>query len=241
MKKVMIVTGAATGIGLATAALLRNTYYVVGTYFRTPPGQGELSPSQGMFCQCDVSDPEACRELVAAARARGSVAGLVHCAAINPTPAPSVAEMEPDFWRGILHNNLDSAFYLARAVVPALRENGGGAIVFVSSTAGRRGFSGAGASPGHGKVAYAVSKAGILAFTKGLAFELAPENIRVNCMAAGPIDTRMLHNKEAVAQRVPLGRLGTPEEAARAIAFLLEGATFTTGCTLDVCGGQYMN
>lgn len=241
MKKVVIVTGAATGIGLATAELLRNKYFVVGTYFRTPPDAAELPAADGMFYQCDVSDPEACRELVAAAAARGSVAGLVHCAAINPTPAPAVADMEPEFWQRILHNNLDSAFYLAKVVTPALRANGGGAIVFVSSTAGRRGFSGAGATPGHGKVAYAVSKAGILALTKGLAFELAPENIRVNCMAAGPIDTRMLPNKETVAQRVPLGRLGTPEEAATAIAFLLDDATFTTGCTLDVCGGQYMN
>lgn len=241
MKKVIIVTGAATGIGLATARLLRNTYYIAATYFRTPPAVGALAETEGEFFQCDVSDPEACSRLVAAAAARGSVAGLVHCAAINPTPAPSVADMDPDFWERILHNNLDSTFYLARSVVPALRANGGGAIVFVSSTAGRRGFSGAGASPGHGKVAYAVSKAAILAFTKGLAFELAAENIRVNCMAAGPIDTRMLPNREAVARRVPMGRLGTPEEAAEAIAFLLEGATYTTGCTLDVCGGQYMN
>ncbi len=241
MRKVIIVTGAATGIGLATARLLRNTYYIAGTYFRTPPAVEALSETEGEFLQCDVSDPEACARLVAAAAARGRVAGLVHCAAINPTPAPAVADMEPDFWERILHNNLDSTFYLARAVVPVLRANGGGAIVFVSSTAGRRGFSGAGTSPGHGKVAYAVSKAAILAFTKGLAFELAAENIRVNCMAAGPIDTRMLPNREAVARRVPMGRLGTPEEAAEAIAFLLEGATYTTGCTLDVCGGQYMN
>ena len=60
-------------------------------------------------------------------------------------------------------------------------------------------------------------------------------------MAAGPIDTRMLPNKEATRERVPMKRLGTVEEAARAIAFLLDEATYTTGCTLDVCGGQYMN
>lgn len=241
MKKVMIVTGAATGIGLATARLLRDKYCIVGTFFRTPPETGEFTDADGIFCRCDVSSPEECVLLVETAQARGTVAGLVHCAAINPTPAPAVAEMEPDFWQRILHNNLDSAFYLARAIVPALRSNGGGAIVFASSTAGRRGFSGAGASPGHGKVAYAVSKAGIIALTKGLAFELAAENIRVNCMAAGPIDTRMLPNREDVAKRVPLGRTGTPEEAAAAIAFLLDEATYTTGCTLDVCGGQYMN
>lgn len=241
MKKAVIVTGSATGIGLATAKLLAQKYFVVTTYFRTPPAEQDLAEIGGTAVQCDVSKLEDCVRLVEAARRHGPVAGLVHSAAINPTPAPSVVEMTPEFWNHILHNNLTSSFYVAKSVIPALRENGGGSIVFISSTAGRNGFSTAGGQPGHAKTAYATSKAGIIAFTKGLAKELVEENIRVNCLAAGPIDTRMLPNKEATEKRVPMKRLGTPEETARAIAFLLDDATYTTGCTLDVCGGQYMN
>lgn len=241
MKKVVIVTGSATGIGLATAKLLASRYFVVTTYFRTPPAQEDLDAIGGVAVQCDVSRLEDCQRLVGEARKHGPVVGLVHSAAINPTPAPSVADMEPEFWDKILRNNLTSTFYVAKSVIPAMRENGGGSIVFISSTAGRNGFSTAGGQPGHAKTAYATSKAGIIAFTKGLATELVEENIRVNCLAAGPIDTRMLPNKEATQKRVPMKRLGTPEETACAIAFLLEDATYTTGCTLDVCGGQYMN
>ncbi len=241
MKEVAIVTGSATGIGLATACLLAPKYFVITTWLRTAPDAGLLEEIGGAAIQCNVGDFEDCRRLVAEAQTYGPVVGLVHSAAINPTPAPSVADMEPEFWEHILHNNLTSAFYMAKAVIPALRAGGRGSMVFVSSTAGRNGFSTAGGQPGHAKTAYATSKAGIIAFTKGLARELAEEGIRVNCMAPGPIDTRMLPNREATAKRVPLGRIGTPEEAARAIAFLLDDATFTTGCTLDVCGGQYMN
>lgn len=240
-KDVVIITGAATGIGLATARLLAAKYFVVTTYFRTPLRQQDLEAIHGLAVQCDVSRYEDCVRLVAEARKHGPVTGLIHSAAINPTPAPSVADMEPEFWNHILHNNLTSAFYLAKAVIPALRTAGHGSIVFVSSTAGRNGFSTAGGQAGHAKTAYATSKAGIIAFTKGLAKELVEEDIRVNCMAAGPIDTRMLPNKEATRARVPMKRLGTAEESARAIAFLLDDATYTTGCTLDVCGGQYMN
>ena len=241
MQDVVIVTGAATGIGLATARLLATKYFVVTTYFRTPPQEKEAEKTDGIAVQCDVSRYEDCVRLVKEAQKHGPVTGLVHSAAINPTPAPSVADMEPEFWDHILRSNLTSAFYLAKAVIPALRAAGRGSLVFVSSTAGRNGFSTAGGYPGHAKTAYATSKAGIIAFTKGLAKELVEEHIRVNCMAAGPIDTRMLPNKDAARDRVPMKRLGTVEEAARAIAFLLDDATYTTGCTPDVCGGQYMN
>ncbi|WP_165077669.1 MULTISPECIES: SDR family oxidoreductase [unclassified Desulfovibrio] len=240
-RDVAIVTGAATGIGLATAKLLGKKYLVAATWRSTPLAAADLEAIGGVGVQCDVGVYEDCHRLVEEAQKHGRVTALVHCAALNPTPAPSVEEMEPEFWDRILRNNLTSSFYLAKCVLPAFRAAGGGAIVFVSSTAGRNGFSTAGGAPGHAKTAYATSKAGIIAFTKGLAREVAADHIRVNCMAAGPIDTRMLPNREATEKRVPMGRIGTAEEAAVAIAFLLDDATYTTGCTLDVCGGQYMN
>lgn len=238
---VLIVTGSATGIGLATARMLASRYRIIATWNRTPPARADLDFIQGVSIQCDVSREQDCERLVQEARKVGSLCGLVHAAAVNPTPAPSVVDMSLDFWNRILTNNLTSTFLLCRAVIPELRKAGGGSIVLVSSTAGRNGFSTAGSQPGHAKTAYATSKAGIIAFTRGLAREVAREGIRVNCVAPGPIDTRMLPNRESTEQRVPMGRIGTPEECAKAIAFMLNDATFTTGCTFDVCGGQYMN
>ena len=240
-KPVLIVTGSATGIGLAAARLLSSRYHIVGTWNRTAPSEEDRAFINGTFIQCDVSREEDCARLVEEARSLGSLRGLVHAAAVNPTPAPSVADMSLEFWNRILTNNLTGTFLLCRAVLPELRLQGGGSIVLVSSTAGRNGFSLAGGQPGHAKTAYATSKAGIIAFTKGLAREVAEEGIRVNCVAPGPIDTRMLPNREATAKRVPMGRTGTAEECAEASAFMLDNATYTTGCTLDVCGGQYMN
>ncbi len=240
-RPVLIVTGSATGIGLAAARLLSSRYLVVTTWNRTPPAQADLDFINGASVQCDLSREEDCARLVQEACRLGPLRGLVHSAAVNPTPAPSVTEMSLEFWNRILTNNLTSTFLLCRTVLPELRKNGGGSIVLVSSTAGRNGFSLAGGQPGHAKTAYATSKAGIIAFTRGLAREVAGENIRVNCVAPGPIDTRMLPNREATEKRVPMGRIGTPEECAKAISFMLDEATFTTGCTFDVCGGQYMN
>lgn len=238
-REVVIVTGSATGIGLATARMLSDRYTVVTTWRSTRPSEEDLAAVSGPCVRCDVGKYEDCVALVQEAQACGPVVGLVHSAAVNPEPPQSVTEMDVALWEKTLHNNLNGTFYMARAVLPAMRASHKGSIVFVSSTAGRKGFSTAGAKPGRAKTAYATSKAGIIAFTKGLAMEVAHEGIRVNCMAPGPIDTRMLTNPN-VADKIPLGRIGTPEEAARAIIFLLEDASFTTGCTLDVCGGLYM-
>lgn len=241
MDNVVIVTGAATGIGLATVKYLASRHIVVGVYNNTPMNNEDITAIDGRIIQCDVANFDDCHRLMKEASRFGALYGLIHCAAINPTPAPSVEEMQHDFWEKILKTNLSSCFYLANSLIPFLRNSGAGSIVFVSSTAGRNGFSSAGGSPGHAKTAYATSKAGIIAFTKGLAMELANDNIRVNCLAAGPIDTRMLPNREATEKRVPMHRIGTPHEVAVALEFLLDSATYTTGCTLDVCGGQYMN
>ncbi|WP_308770766.1 SDR family NAD(P)-dependent oxidoreductase [uncultured Bilophila sp.] len=238
-KDVIIITGSSTGIGLATAKMLSSRYTVVTTWRTTRPSPEALAATSGPSVRCDVGNYEDCLALVREAQAYGNVIGLVHSAAVNPEPPLSVSEMDVSLWEKTIHNNLTGAFYMAKAVIPALRASQKGSIVFVSSTAGRKGFSTAGAKPGRAKTAYATSKAGIIAFTKGLAMELAHEGIRVNCMAPGPIETRMLTNLN-VADKIPLGRIGTPEEAAKAIIFLLEDATFSTGCTMDVCGGLYM-
>lgn len=238
-KDVMIITGAATGIGLAAAQRLCSEYFIVMTYNRTAIAPQDIAIN-GVAVRCDVSDYAQCERVVEEAERHGRVVSLVHSAGINSSPI-SVADMPVEEWNRVIHNNLTGTFCISKAVIPALRRSGGGSIVLVSSTAGRNGFSTAGGKPGMAKVHYATSKAGIIAFTKGLAKELAGENIRVNCMAPGPIDTRMLPS-QAVAASVPLQRVGRPDEAAEAIAFLAtKASSFTTGCTLDVCGGLYMN
>ena len=238
--EVIIVAGGSTGIGLATAKYLSAKYIVVTTWRKTMPSPEDVAEIGGHSLQCDVGKYEDCVRLVEEAEKLGPVVGLVHSAAVNPEPVESVSDMDISLWEMVIHNNLTGTFYMSKAIIPALRRAGKGAIVLVSSTAGRKGASTAGGRPGKAKVPYATSKAGIIAFTKGLATELACENIRVNCMAPGPVETRMLTNP-AVAANIPLRRIGSPEECAKAIAFLLEDATFTTGCTLDLCGGLYMN
>ncbi len=138
----------------------------------------------------------------------------------------------------VLDVNLRGNFQMAQAIVPHMRRNGSGAIVCVSSIAGRAGGGVFGSSH------YAAAKSGIFGLAKGLARELAPEGIRVNAVAPGPIDNDFTHgkmtpeDKARIAESIPLGRLGQPEEVAKVILFLASDlASYVTGVVLDVNGG----
>jgi NAD(P)-dependent dehydrogenase (short-subunit alcohol dehydrogenase family) len=235
MSRVALVTGAAGGIGRATAdELERRGYRVARNHL---PGQ----VVEGHSAPADVSDPGQVEAMVAGVAERlGPVEVLVANAADMVMGAIDEVE-ETAFWR-VIHTNLTGAFSCVRACLPHMRSRGFGRIVHVTSEWGQTGWPRA--------TAYSASKAGLISLTKALARELGPLGITVNAVAPGVIDTPQLEvdardagvpleqMKERYAAQVPLGRIGGPAEVASAIAHLIgEGAATITGQVLAVNGG----
>jgi len=186
---------------------------------------------------CDITDARRCREAVLVSeRELGGVDILVNSAGL--VQATRIMDISEEEYRAVLDTNLTGTFQMCQAVIPYLRERGGGAIVNISSIAGRTGGGFFGSSH------YAAAKAGIFGFTRGIARELAPEGIRANVVAPGPIDNDFTRGrmtpeiKDKIAAGVPMGRLGTPEDIAGACLFLSSDlAAWVTGVVLDVNGG----
>ncbi|HXF74230.1 MAG TPA: SDR family NAD(P)-dependent oxidoreductase [Actinomycetota bacterium] len=236
-----LVTGGASGIGLATARLLREEGSAVALLDRAEAAlrrAAEELSAEGVVA--DVSDPAAVPASVerAADALGGPVDVLVNAAGIYRI-APAL-DLRPEGWDEVLDVNLRGSFLVAREVARRLREaRRGGAVVNVSSIAGL--IADAGEPAAH----YAASKAGVLALTRQLAAEWAPFGIRVNAVCPGVIRTpmlRLMDDPEAghayLQARVPLRRLGEPEEVAAAVAFLAsEEASYVTGAFLVVDGG----
>ena len=238
--KVALVTGAAEGIRLATARLLaaEGAAVVLGDVARAEEAAESVRASAGrtIGLAMDVTDVASIERAVRAAVDQlGGLDILVNNAGIG-APAP-LGEIEEADWDRILGVNLKGPFLCARAAAPHLE---GGAIVNVASVAGRSSSLAMGCH-------YTASKAGLLGLTRHLARELAPRRIRVNAVCPGPIETALLDRgmDEAAKQRtlasVPLGRLGQPDDIARAIVFLAsDDAGFITGAALDANGGVFM-
>ena len=156
---------------------------------------------------------------------------------IKRAPLP---ELDADLWRQVMAVNLDSAYYVTRAVQPFLSD-GRGRIVNVASLAGHNGG-------GPGATAYATSKAAIFGLTKGLARELAPQGITVNALAPGFIDDTPFHEtftadeaRKQIVAGIPVGRPGVPADCASAVLWLAgDGAGFVTGTIIDINGGVYV-
>jgi NAD(P)-dependent dehydrogenase (short-subunit alcohol dehydrogenase family) len=191
------------------------------------------------FVQVDVSRQPDVEAMVQQVCERyGGVDILVNNAGIRPTRP--VLEMSAADWERVLAVNLSGTFYCCRAVAPHMVERRWGRIVSISSLAAQQGSTG-----GHSH--YAASKAGIVGFSRSLARELAPSGITVNVVSPGWIDTegwegQLDGHRDEYAARVPLGRLGTPEDVAHAVAFLAsDEAAYITGVTLPVNGGLYIS
>jgi 3-oxoacyl-[acyl-carrier protein] reductase len=242
---VALITGASTGIGHETAVLLGQKGAKVGIHYNKSREGAEAAARKiremgGMaeIFQADVSRQDEVDAMVRDVREKlGEIDYLVGNAGSLIRRCP-VAEATGELWDEVIGVNLSSVFYTCRAVLPGMIERRKGAIVLVSSVAGRTGG-------GPGAVPYATAKGGVLCFTKGLAKEVVGYGVRVNGVAPGVIMTPF-HERfstpeilEKFRRQIPLGRLGEPQEVARVIVFLLsDEASYLVGETIEVNGGQ---
>lgn len=239
MGKVAIVTGGTRGIGAAISEeLIRQGYSVAASFGANAEAAAEFEQATGARTyRWDVGDFDACQQGVKRVEDElGPVAVLVNNAGI--TRDGTMHKMSFERWDEVIRTNLSSCFNMCRAVIQGMRDRGYGRIVNIGSINGQAGQ--------YGQVNYAAAKSGIHGFTKALAQEGAASGITVNAIAPGYIATSMVEAVpervlEKIIARIPVGRLGRPEEIARAVAFLVaEDAGFITGSTLSINGGQHM-
>jgi 2-hydroxycyclohexanecarboxyl-CoA dehydrogenase len=241
--RVAIVTGAASGIGRAVALRLGEEGCRVAAVDLNLEGARATAAALGdggCALQADVAYLSAMREAVAAAeRDLGPIGVLVSCAGWDVVQ-PFV-ESEEETWDRVIAVNLRGTIASTRAVLDGMIERRGGAIVNISSDAGRVGSS--------GEVVYSGAKAGIIGFSKAVAREVARYGIRVNVVCPGPTDTPMMEGirqanprlGDALVRAIPFRRLARPDEIAAAVAFFAsDDAGYVTGQTLSVSGGLTM-
>ena len=234
-----LVTGGTRGIGEAIAIALKDAgYQVAANYAGNEERAAAFSERTGIRTfKFDVSDYDQVKGAVGVIQDElGPIDVLVNNAGI--TRDGTMHRMDCDQWQKVLDTNLGGSFHCSRAVIEGMRERGFGRIVNIGSINGQAGQ--------YGQVNYAAAKSGIHGFTKALAQEGARNGITVNAIAPGYIDTDMVRAvPEKVLQKlvakVPVGRLGQPEEIARGVLFLVgDDAGFITGSTLSINGGQHM-
>jgi acetoacetyl-CoA reductase len=236
---VAVVTGGTRGIGRAISVALKGAgNKVAATYVGNDDAARRFTSETGIHAyRFDVSDYKACEAGIRAIeRELGPVEILVNNAGI--TRDSVLHKMTPEAWGAVIATNLTSCFNMCRVVIEGMRERGFGRIVNIGSINGQAGQ--------YGQVNYAAAKSGIHGFTKALAQEGAGRGVTVNAIAPGYIDTDMVRAVpvnvlEKIVARIPVGRLGKPEEIARAVVFLAsDDAGFVTGSTISVNGGQHM-
>ncbi|MDQ3978191.1 MAG: 3-oxoacyl-[acyl-carrier-protein] reductase [Actinomycetota bacterium] len=242
--RVALVTGGSRGIGRACAvALARDGHRVAVCYGSDDEGAAETRAAveaagvEGLAIKADVGDKAAVDGAFSQIEeAWGRVEVLVANAGINRDGL--ILRMSDEQWGDVIRTNLTGAFHTVRRAVPGMVRNRWGRIVMVGSVVGQSGSA--------GQVNYAATKAGMVGMTRSLARELGSRGICVNLVAPGPIRTAMIHalddsTKDEMVRRVPLGRLGTPDEVASVVAFLCsDAAAYVTGALVPVDGGMGM-
>ena len=241
--KIALVTGASRGIGRAIALELgRCGAIVIGTSTTAPGADciGQLlaaAGTQGAGMELNVNDLRQVESAMADIQKRfGDIAILVNNAGV--TRDNLLVRMKDEEWDEIMATDLKSVYRLSKLALRSMLKARYGRIINITSVVGVTGNA--------GQTNYAAAKAGIIGFSKSLAREVGSRNITVNCIAPGFIDTDMTRalseeQRGALVQRIPLGRLGRPEDVAAAAVFLASpAADYVTGCTLHVNGGLYM-
>ncbi len=238
MRGVAVVTGAAGGIGAAVARRLASDGYSVGCLDLDGDGAAKVAAdlAGALAVTCDVADEESVAAALGAVRSGlGQISVLVNAAGYFDRH--DVPELSVQQWRRFMDVNAMGPFLTCRGVLPAMVAAGTGAIVNVVSTAGVRG--------GRQRAAYCASKGALLQLTRSLSVDHGRQGIRVNAVCPGLIDTPMAdwirHDVSAMADfdaSLPAGRIGTPEEVADVVSFLVgPSSTYMHGATVMVDGG----
>ena len=239
--KYALITGGSRGIGAAAARLFARKGWGVAVGYDKSGAKAEELASElsrlgvpAMAVRADVAEEGQVRQMVDIVLEKFcQLDALVCCAGISH--GGLISQIDGEQWRRLFAVNVDGVHHCCRSVLPHMLDRKSGSIVTVSSMWGQVGAS--------CEAAYSATKGAVIAYTKALAKELGPSNIRVNCVAPGVIDTDMNANLTrsdlaALAEETPLGRIGTPEEAAAAIVFLAsDEASFVTGQVLAPNGG----
>jgi NAD(P)-dependent dehydrogenase (short-subunit alcohol dehydrogenase family) len=241
--RVAVVTGASRGLGRACAQeLAREGAAVVVNYFTNQEMAeelvGEIASSGGraIAVRAGVGHPDDCKALIEKTiETYGQIDILIANAGVNRDR--SLKRMSIDEWNEVINTDLNSAFYCTSAALPHMTERNYGRIIVMSSIIGQMGNL--------GQANYAAAKAGLIAFAKSAAKELARNNITVNAMCPGFVETDMVMAlsddvKKALLANIPLGRFGRPEEVAAFVRFLVTEGDWITGQQFNPNGGQYM-
>ena len=240
MARVALVTGGSRGIGAAVSKALKAAgYSVAASYAGNDEAANAFKAETGIpVFKWDVANYEACAAGIKAVEAAlGPVEVLVNNAGI--TKDAMFHKMTPEQWNAVINTNLNSLFNMTQPVWGGMRDRGFGRVICISSINGQKGQM--------GQANYSAAKAGEIGFVKSLAQEGAAKGITVNAICPGYIGTEMVRAiapdvlEKRILPLIPVGRLGEPDEIARAVAFLAaDSAGFITGATLSVNGGQYM-
>jgi len=243
--KTALVTGARRGIGMAMAMALAEAGADIIAVSANMEASGSAIERavKALGCgfaayRCDLSDRKALYQLIEQVHADGHIVDILvnNAGILYPTRIDHVTKAE---WDQVLDVNLNGTFLCSKAVLQTMKENGYGRIVNMSSSAGRSVST-------LGGIHYTAAKAGVLGLTRAMAKEVAPFGITVNAVCPGLIDTEMVRI-ECTPERIkgyeesfPISRLGTPEEVAQLILFLVTDSKYITGASIDINGGDLM-